>query len=98
MDELEPKQAAIIRARYQYSATLEEAGRLCGPDGIRGTDKSRAKAIRRLRSWDYQGSAWRGFCQSTKKYTAMDCEEMAWNAFRGHGQSSTEGAALHLVE
>ena len=25
VDELEPKQAAIIRARYQYSATLEEA-------------------------------------------------------------------------
>ena len=96
VDELEPKQAAIIRARYQYSATLEEAGRLCGLTASEARTKQ-SKAIRRLRSWDYRERLARFL---------PEYEELYGDGLRGNGverfqrtwTSSTERAALHLVE
>ena len=96
VDELEPEQAAIIRARYQYSATLEQAGRL---NGLTATE-ARAqhdKGLRRLRRWDYS--------ERLRRFLP-ECEEIYSAGLRGNGverfqrtwTSSTERAALHLVE
>lgn len=96
VDELEPEQAAIIRARYQYSATLEQAGQLCGLTAAEARTKQR-KAIRRLRKWDYRERLVRFL---------PEYEEIYSDGLRGNGvglfqrtwTSSTERAALHLVE
>ena len=96
VDELEPEQAAIIRARYQYSATLEQAGQLCGLTASEARTKQ-SKAIRRLRKWDYRERLARFL---------PEYEEIYGDGLRGNGverfqrtwTSSTERAALHLVE
>lgn len=96
VDELEPKQAAIIRARYQYSATLEQAGQLCGLTATEARTRQN-KALRRLRSWDYRERLARFL---------PEYEEIYGDGLRGNGverfqrtwTSSTERAALHLVE
>lgn len=95
VDELEPEQAAIIRARYQYSATLEQAGRL---NGLTATE-ARAqhdKGLRRLRRWDYS--------ERLRRFLP-ECEEIYSAGLRGNGverfqrtwTSSTERAALRLA-
>lgn len=96
VDELDPEQAAIIRARYQYSATLEEAGRWCGLTASEARTKQ-SKAIRRLRKWDYRERLARFL---------PEYEEIYGDGLRGNGverfqrtwTSSTERAALRLVE
>lgn len=96
MDELEPEQAAIIRARYQYSATLEQAGQLCGLTALEARSKQ-SKALRRLRKWDYRERLARFLPEN---------EEIYGDGLRGNGlerfqrtwTSSTERAALRLAE
>lgn len=96
VDELEPEQAAIIRARYQYSATLEQAGQLCGLTALEARSKQ-SKALWRLRKWDYRERLARFLPEN---------EEIYGDGLRGNGlerfqrtwTSSTERAALRLAE
>lgn len=95
VDDLDQRQAAVIRKRFIENKTLKDCGSDFGisPDRVRQLE---AKALRKLRS-PSRAKRLKSFYEDEERYS-RGLRGIGVNKFRQNGESSTERVALHFIE